>query len=127
MRPRQMAMSKLLTVTLTEEQCKYLGALFQERLEGHEIREKSGYPQDEEGARVASGLLKAILMASPEDRNIQGDRHTQHNDDDDTVSGIPGIENGQPTEHSGPQGPQSWHSGMREDPMTERSRRTLRR
>ncbi len=127
MRPRQMAMPTLLTVTLTEEQCKYLGAMFQERLESHEIREKSGYPQDEEGARFASELLEAFLRASPEDRNIQEDRHTQHNDDDDTMSGMPGIENGQPAQHSGPQGPQSWHLGMRETPMTEGSRRMLRR
>ncbi len=121
MRPRQMATSKLLTVTLTEEQCKYLGAMFQERLESHEIREKSGYPQDEEGARLASELLEACLRASPEDR------HTPHHDDDETMSGMPGIENGQPTEQSGPQGPQSWHSGRRETPMTEGSRRTRRR
>jgi hypothetical protein len=127
MRPRQRTMSKLLTVTLTEEQCKYLGVMFQERLESHEIREKSGYPQDEEGARLASELLEACLRASPEDRHIQEDRHTPHHDDDDTMSGMPGIENGQPPEHSGPQGPQSWHSGRRETPMTEGSRRTLRR
>lgn len=124
MRPQQMAMPTLFTVTLTEEQCKYLGAMFQERLESDEIREKSGYPQDEEGARLASELVEACLRASPEDRHIQEARHTQHNDDDETMSGMPGIENGQPTGQSGPQGPQSWHSGMRETPMTEGSRRS---
>lgn len=59
--------SKLFTVFLTEEQCRYLVALFMERVESHEIRSMTGYPQDEEGARFAAELWKAFLTASPQD------------------------------------------------------------
>jgi len=53
-------------IVLTEEQCEYLASLFLERVETHRIREKTGYPQDEEGARFAEELWMAVLSALPE-------------------------------------------------------------
>jgi hypothetical protein len=54
-------------IVLTEEQCEYLASLFLERVETHRIREMTGYPQDEEGARFAEELWMAVLSALPEE------------------------------------------------------------
>ena len=56
-----------LMIVLTEEQRKYLASLFLERVETHRIREMTGYPQDEEGARFAEELWMAVLSALPEE------------------------------------------------------------
>ncbi len=75
MRQQETAVSRLLTVILTEEQCKHLGALFRERLESHELRKKTGYPQDEEGARLAKELWMAFLSAVPQNNgHVMGKR-----------------------------------------------------
>ncbi len=67
MRQQEAVASRSRTVTLTEEQCRYLGALFRERLESHNIREKSGYPQDERGARLAMELWRVFVGVGPRD------------------------------------------------------------
>ena len=67
MRQQEISTSKLLTVVLTEEQCQYLGAMFRERVKSDEIREKTGYPQDEKGARIAKDLWRAFLGSAPQD------------------------------------------------------------
>ena len=66
-RAEKSATAKLLTVTLTEEQCSRLGAMFRERLESHKVRGSTGYPQDEEGARFALDLWRAFSSASSKD------------------------------------------------------------
>lgn len=91
----------LLTVTLTERQYNYLKAMFRERLESHEIREMTGYPRDERGARLAMELWEALFKASREESRIQ------QNDDESAMGRIPTSENGQPPTRSGPQGLQS--------------------
>ncbi len=62
-----MPMPKLIAVALSAEQCRYLGSMFRERVESHEIRERTGYPQDEEGARLAMELWRAFSCAVPQD------------------------------------------------------------
>ncbi len=72
MRPERIEIFKSFTVTLTKEQCEYLEAMFRERLESHQIREKTGYPQDEEGARFAMELWRALLNASSQNGQDRG-------------------------------------------------------
>ncbi len=71
---QEVVVSRSRTITLTEEQCRYLMALFRERLESHDIREKSGYPQDEQGARLAKELCWAFEGAAPRDNGNAGGR-----------------------------------------------------
>jgi len=79
---------QLFTVTLSEEQCRYLGSLFRERVESHEIRRRTGYPQDEEGARLAMELWRAFVCAVPQE------------DDGSALRGSPDIRNARPGDPS---------------------------
>lgn len=54
-------------IVLTEQQCEYLASLFLERVEAHKIREMTGYPKDEEGARLVEELWMAVLSALQEE------------------------------------------------------------
>ncbi len=97
MRPERIEIFKSFTVTLTKEQCEYLEAMFRERLESHQIREKTGYPQDEEGARFAMELWRALLNASSQYGQNRGENGN-------VTRRKSGIESRQPVEHGNPDG-----------------------
>lgn len=97
MRPEGIAIPKSFTVTLTKEQCEYLEAMFRERLESHQIREMTGYPQDEEGARLAMELWRALLNGSSQHGQERGENGS-------VMRKKSGIESRQPVEHGNPDG-----------------------
>ncbi len=97
MRPEGIAILKSFTVTLTEKQCEYLEAMFRERLESHQIREKNRYPQDEEGGRFAMELWRAF-------RNTSSQHGQDRGENGNVMLKKSGIESRQPVEHGNPDG-----------------------